>query len=169
MTPEPNLAAKTVSGLKGLLTGMRITIGYFVRPDKVITQQYPENRATLKLPPQSLGRIDLVRDPEKGTFTCNACGLCARACPNNSIRVTRGKDPTTQKPVVALYVYHLERCAMCRRCVVACPSNSLRTVPDFEHAMYDVKRLTMVLTENCRPAAAAEAGDAAPAPAAKGT
>ena len=41
---------KTYTGLKGLLSGMGLTLGYFFRFDKVITQQYPENRESLKLP-----------------------------------------------------------------------------------------------------------------------
>ena len=167
MNPEPNIAVKTLTGLKGLLTGMRITLGYFVRPGTVITQQYPENRETLVIPPLSFGRLELVKDPEKGAFTCNACGLCAKACPNNSIRVERGKDAVTQKPVVSKYVYHLERCTMCRRCVLVCPSKSLRSVPDFEHAVYDVTRLTMILTENCRAATPAEQAETPAATAAK--
>jgi NADH-quinone oxidoreductase subunit I len=138
---------KTYAGLKGLVSGMGLTLGYFLRPSKVITQQYPENRETLKLPKRSRSRIELVRDPATGLFTCVGCGVCVKACPNGSIQVTRGKDPATKKPVLEKFVYHFERCTVCGLCVDSCHTEALTMGRKFENAVYDSSQLTVLLNE----------------------
>lgn len=158
-----NVVTKAAKGLKGLLSGMGLTLRYFARPGAVITQQYPENRATLKIPERTISRIDLIKDPAKGTYNCNACGLCVRACPNNSIRVDRVKSPETGKLQLTKYVYHLERCTMCGLCVDACKFNALESVTRFENAEYDPARLTLILNEDGRPARPDELVEPAPA------
>jgi NADH-quinone oxidoreductase subunit I len=138
---------KTYVGLKGLVSGLGLTLGYFLKPSKVITQQYPENRETLKLPKRSRSRVELVRDPQTGNFTCMGCGVCVKACPNGSLEVTRGKDPVTKKPVMEKFVYHFERCTLCGLCVDSCHSESLMMGRGFENAVYDSSQLTMLLSE----------------------
>lgn len=142
-----SIIKKTYEGLKGLISGMALTVYYFVRFDKVITQQYPENRDKLKLPPRSRSRIELVFDEKSGNFRCIACGLCVRACPNNSIEVVRGKDPQTQKPKLEKFVYHFERCVVCGLCVDACKSDALTMSNKFENAVYDSSQLTIILND----------------------
>ncbi|MGB9602474.1 MAG: NuoI/complex I 23 kDa subunit family protein [Limisphaerales bacterium] len=142
-----NIIKKTYDGLKGLLSGMALTFSYFIRFDKVITQQYPENRDKLKLPPRSRSRIELIYDEQSGNFKCIACGLCVRACPNNSIEVIRGKDPQTQKPKLEKFVYHFERCVVCGLCVEACKSDALTMGNKFENAVYDSSQLTIILNQ----------------------
>ncbi len=144
---------KTVHGIRGLLSGMAITLYYFLRFDKVITQQYPENRKQLKLPPRARSRIELIKDTESGAYKCTACGLCVRACPNNSITVERTRDPQTQKAKLDKFIYHFERCTMCGLCVDACRSDALRMGQDFETAVYDSAELTVILNKDARPAA----------------
>lgn len=49
------------------------------------------------------------------TSSCNGCGECVRACPNDAIRINgAGKaeiDPT--------------KCTQCARCVAVCPNNAV--------------------------------------------
>jgi hypothetical protein len=45
-------APSVPSVLAGLARGMRLTLGVFLRPWKVVTRQYPENRQTLRFPPR---------------------------------------------------------------------------------------------------------------------
>jgi NADH-quinone oxidoreductase subunit I len=159
-----NILRKTAQGLRGLLSGMGLTFGYFARPSTVITQQYPENRATLKLPERTASRIDLIKDEATGKYKCTACGLCARACPNNSIRVDRIKDPETNKLKLTAFVYHLERCTMCGLCVDACKFDALEMTTPFENATYDPDRLTLILNAGGRPARPEELVEPPPAP-----
>ncbi len=142
---------KTCSGLKGLISGLGLTLGYFLKPSKIITQQYPENRQTLVLPKRARSRIELVRDPHTGNFLCLGCGVCVKACPNGSIEVVRGKDPVTKKPVLEKFVYHFERCTVCGLCVDSCRTEALTMGRDFENAVYDSSQLTMLLNEGAAP------------------
>jgi len=161
------MLSKTYHGIKGLLSGMAITLGYFLRLDKVITQQYPENRGQLKLPRRTRSRIELIQEPDGGAYKCTACGLCVRACPNNSIQVERSRDPQTQKAKLDRFVYHFERCTVCGLCVDACHSDALRMGQSFEAAVYDSSQLTVILNEGGQPATnlSPRKEDTTPAPA----
>ncbi|MCF7668772.1 MAG: 4Fe-4S binding protein [Verrucomicrobia bacterium] len=143
-----NIFVKTLRGLKGLLSGMGLTFGYFARPSKVITQQYPENRNTLKLPERSQARIDLIKNAETGRYNCIACGLCVKACPNNSIELTKFKDPETKKFRPEKFVYHFERCLVCGLCVEACKFDALRMTSEFETAAWSPDDLVEILNKD---------------------
>ena len=67
-------------GIGTLLTGMKVTGREFFTPK--VTEQYPENRATLKISPRFRGRLIMPVD-ENGNNKCIACGLCQMACPND--------------------------------------------------------------------------------------
>jgi NADH-quinone oxidoreductase subunit I len=158
---------KAYHGVKGLLSGMALTIGYFLRFDKVITQQYPENREQLKLPPRTRSRIELVKDDKTGSYVCGACCLCVRACPNGSIQVERTRDPQTQKAKLDRFVYHFERCTVCGMCVDACHSEALTVGKTFENAVYESAELTLILNQETPegkplPITEAKAPEAAP-------
>ena len=61
VVPSQDEPATIPAALGGLAKGMRLTLGYFLRPSKIVTRQYPENRATLKFPPRY--RAMLQADP----------------------------------------------------------------------------------------------------------
>ena len=71
-------------GLLSLLKGMRITLRVFFR--KKTTEQYPENRATLKMFDRFRGELIMPHN-ENNEHKCVACGICQMNCPNGSIRV----------------------------------------------------------------------------------
>lgn len=83
-------------GLGTLLTGLKVTGREFFTPK--ITEQYPENRATLKMYDRFCGSLTMPHDAE-GRNRCIACGLCQSACPNGTIRLTTETvaDPGTGK------------------------------------------------------------------------
>ena len=84
-------------GLGTLLTGMKVTGREFFTPK--VTEQYPENRATLKMYDRFCGELSMPHDAE-GKNRCIACGLCQTACPNGTIRLTTENvvDPETGRP-----------------------------------------------------------------------
>lgn len=52
---------------------------------------------------------------------CNGCGICARACPEDVLHVTKhGKKA---------YVRYPEDCVACRACVVFCPQDCIEVKP----------------------------------------
>jgi NADH-quinone oxidoreductase subunit I len=136
---------RVATAVQGFAKGMKITLRHYLRFSEVVTQQYPENRATLKLPPRFRGKVSLLRDPEKGTWRCTACSLCVKACPNNSLTVQRERDPETNKFRLAGYYYHFERCTLCGLCVDTCKFSALAMGNDYENAAYERRVLTLRL------------------------
>ena len=72
------------SGLLSLLKGMKVTIRVFFR--KKTTEQYPENRDTLKMFDRFRGQLVMPHN-ENNEHKCVACGICQMNCPNGSIKV----------------------------------------------------------------------------------
>ena len=49
-------------GVKSLLTGMGVTGKYFFSPGQIITEQYTENRKTLKMTERFKGEVIMPHD-----------------------------------------------------------------------------------------------------------
>uniref|UniRef100_UPI0040561DD3 NuoI/complex I 23 kDa subunit family protein n=1 Tax=Candidatus Electronema sp. TaxID=2698783 RepID=UPI0040561DD3 len=136
---------KTISGFFTLTKGMDITIKYFVNPKSAITQEYPENRETLKMFDRFRGHLHMPHD-ENGRNACTACGICEKACPNGTISVLATKDLAGKK-VLGQYIYRLSQCTFCGLCVEACPFGAITLGKNFELAVYDRNELTWVLNK----------------------
>ena len=117
---------------------------------KKVTEQYPENRAALKMYDRFCGELIMPHDAE-GKNKCIACGLCQSACPNETIRITTETvtDPETGKTKRRLvrYEYDLGSCMFCRLCVNACPTGAIRFSTNFEHAVYTREKLVKTLNK----------------------
>ena len=99
-----------IHGITSLLTGMKTTMTVFWR--KKTTEQYPENRKTLKLSERFRGTLTMPHN-EKNEHHCVACGLCQTACPNDTIKVTSQTIETEdgkKKKILAKYEYDLGSC-----------------------------------------------------------
>lgn len=131
-------------GLKSLLVGMKVTGTEFVT--KKVTEQYPENRATLKIADRFRGQLKLVY--ENGEHKCIACGICQMNCPNGTIQVIADKVTTEDgktKRVLNKYMYDLGSCTFCQLCVVTCPHHALEFDNHFEHAVFTREKLVKQL------------------------
>lgn len=132
-------------GIKSLLTGMKTTITVFWR--KKVTEQYPENRDTLKMFDRFRGTLTMPHN-EQNEHRCVACGLCQMACPNDTINV-KSEIITTEdgkkKKILVKYEYDLGSCIFCQLCVNACPHDAITFDQDFEHAVFDRSKLLMTL------------------------
>ena len=62
-----------IHGVTSLLTGMKTTMTVFCR--RKTTEQYPENRSTLKLSDRFRGTLTMPHN-DKNEHRCVACGLC---------------------------------------------------------------------------------------------
>jgi len=124
--------------LRSLLTGLAVTIKYLVRPSTVVTQQYPENRATLKLPERYRSELRLIDD--NGYHRCPGCKICEKACPNGSIKIMARKGTVTGKTELDQFVWRLDTCTFCYACVQSCPFDAIEFTGRFENAVFD-KRL----------------------------
>lgn len=133
------------SGLVSLLKGMRVTIREFFT--KKVTEQYPENRATLKMFDRFRGELVMPHD-ENGNNKCIACGLCQTNCPNGTIHITTDMVTTEdgkKKKVLVKYEYDLGSCIFCQLCVKNCPRNAIEFRPTFEHAVFTRTKLVKQL------------------------
>ena len=133
-----------VNGVSSLLKGMRKTGYYFVHPKEIITEQYPDNRATLLMAERFKGEVVMPHD-ENNEHACTGCTACELACPNGTIKVITKFDITPEgkkKKAIDTLVYHLELCTMCNLCIVACPSDAIKMAPNFEHSVFDRTKLT---------------------------
>ncbi len=144
-------------GLKSLLTGMKITGYYFTHHKEIITEQYPDNRATLKMADRFRGEVVMIHD-EDNEHACTGCSACELACPNGTIKIINKFDVNAEgkkKKAIDTFIYHLELCTMCNLCIVACPTDTIKMEPNFEHSVYDRSKLTKVLN---RPGSKIKAG-----------
>lgn len=166
-------------GLKSLFTGMRITMGQFVKP--TVTVQYPHE--TLPIPPRFRGHIELVRDPETGKAICYSCKLCEKACPSDCITVEGVKLEGAKKKSVSKYILDFTKCSLCGSCVEACRDGAIRFSREYNLASLNKDEFLMDLFQRLQdeaernpvtpavapeapaPAATAPAAAAAPAPA----
>ena len=139
--------ADIFSGVRSLWAGMRVTGKYFLSPGQIVTEQYPENRATLKMEDAFKGEVIMIHD-ENNQHTCNGCGICQMNCPNGAIEIIAKKEPNEDGKMVRAidkHIYHLSMCTFCELCIKSCPTNSLGWGQEFEHAVFDRANLTKVL------------------------
>ena len=134
--------------LKSLLTGMKVTLKEFFTPK--VTEQYPENRKTLKISERHRARLIMPHD-EEGNNLCIACGLCQNACPNGSIRITTknivDEESGKSKKALVSYEYDLGCCMFCQLCVNACPKGAIKFSNDLENAVFDRSKLIQKLNK----------------------
>lgn len=136
---------RCITGPWSLICGLSVTLRYFFNPKRIVTEQYPENRKTLKMHERYRGRLSMVEDAE-GNNHCTACGMCERACPNASINVQATKNIAGKK-VLGRYVYHFASCTQCGLCVEACPFGAIEMSQAFEVATTDKDTLEMILNK----------------------
>jgi len=135
-------------GIKTLCTGLKVTGKYFIKPGTRETQQYPDNRDTLKMFDRMHGEVVMPHN-ENNEHKCTGCGICELNCPNGSIEVISKFEivDDKKKKVIDKHIYHLSMCTFCGLCTKTCPSKALAFDQTFEHAVYDRSQLTKVLNK----------------------
>jgi formate hydrogenlyase subunit 6/NADH:ubiquinone oxidoreductase subunit I len=145
-----DVPASIPSAITGLAKGMTLTLGYFVRPSKIVTRQYPENRKTLKFPQRYRSMLHLVFE-EDGYHRCMACRICEKACPNRSIKILSQKNQISGKIELDRYIWRMDTCVFCNACVQSCPFDALEMGHEFENAVYDRRLLIFTLNRYAGP------------------
>lgn len=133
------------SGIFSLLKGMSITMREFFTPKT--TEQYPENRATLKIFDRFRGELVLPHN-DKNEHKCVACGICQMNCPNDTIRLETEMvtdEEGKKKKRLVKYEYDLGSCLFCQLCVKNCPYGAIEFRPTFEHAVFTREKLVLQL------------------------
>ena len=141
--------SEAAKGLKSLVDGMVVTGKELVTPK--ITEQYPENRATLQIADRFRAELTLIYDKE-GRHKCIGCGICQMNCPNGTIQLTTKMvdlPDGKKKRKLDKYMYDLGSCTFCMLCVTTCPQDALEFSNDFEQATFT--RDSLVKQLNYRP------------------
>lgn len=136
------------SAIKTLVVGMKTSIKVFFR--KKVTEQYPENRSTLKMFERYRGTLTMPHN-ENNEHKCVACGICQMSCPNGTINVISKMVDTEdgkKKKILDRYEYNLGSCMFCMLCVNACPHDAITFDQNFEHAVFDKSKLMMKLNHD---------------------
>lgn len=118
------------TGFRSLLTGMRITLEQFFKPE--VTVHYPHQ--SLKMSKRYRGHVILVRDPETGKSLCVACKSCEKACPSDCIVVEGIKKEGEKKKSVTDFKVNFTTCSLCGSCVEVCPVEALKFSRDYNLA-----------------------------------
>ena len=118
-----------IHGVSTLLIGMKTTIKEFFT--KKVTEQYPENRATLEISPRFRGMLVMPSD-ENGNNKCVACGLCEQVCPYEAVKLVEKKVPF--RGLITVAEVDPGKCMACGMCTAACRSTSIRLNQDFNDA-----------------------------------
>ena len=118
------------TGFVSLLTGMKITIEQFFKPQ--VTVHY--GHEALKMAKRFLGHIMLVRDTTTGKSVCIACKSCEKACPSDCIVVDGIKREGEKKKSVTDFRLDFTKCSLCGSCVEACPVDALEFSKEYNLA-----------------------------------
>ena len=143
---------EAAKGLKSLVDGMVVTGKELVTPK--ITEQYPENRATLQIADRFRAELTLIYD-EQGRHKCIGCGICQMNCPNGTIQLTTKMvdlPDGKKKRKLDKYMYDLGSCTFCMLCVTTCPQDALEFSNDFEQATFTRDSLMKQLNYKPEPA-----------------
>ena len=144
-----NYFIEIYQAIKSLLKGMKMTGYYFTHHKEIITEQYPDNRSTLKMAERFRGEVVLLHD-ENNEHACTGCTACELACPNGTIKIITKFDITPEgkkKKAIDAFIYHLELCTMCNLCIEACPTDAIKMSNEFEHSVYNRRDLTKILNQ----------------------
>lgn len=142
---QNNYFSGLLGGVKSLATGLGVTMRELFTPK--VTEQYPENRAELKMFDRYRGRLIMPHN-DKNEHKCVACHLCEMACPNGSIKVIHEMyedEDGRKKRRLQKYEYDLGCCMFCELCITACPHGAIEFSTDFENAVFDRSKLVMQL------------------------
>lgn len=135
-----------------LIDGMKVTMGYFVRPRENVTLQYPDEVWPIPERNIGVGELDSYNTIRSKLHVnmddCIGCKACERACPVNCIHIDTyraGPDQdlgvtsngTQIKLLTANFVIDMSECMFCDLCTHPCPEDCIEMTPDYQFIAND--------------------------------
>ncbi|NQV30555.1 MAG: 4Fe-4S binding protein [Candidatus Marinimicrobia bacterium] len=148
-----------------LVEGMKVTMGYFVRPREHVTLQYPDE--VWPIPSRNIGVGELesyntIRSKLTVNFEdCIGCKACERACPVACIHIDTFKagpdedigttsNGTKIKLRVTNFTIDMSECMFCDLCTPPCPEDCIIMTPDYQFVSNDNVKLDVTPEERWR-------------------
>ena len=135
-----------------LVEGMKVTMGYFVRPREHVTLQYPDEVWPIPSRNIGVGELDTYNTIRSKLTVdmndCIGCKACERACPVNCIHIDTYKgtpednlqitsNGTQVKLLVANFTIDMSECMFCDLCTPPCPEDCITMTPDCQFISND--------------------------------
>ncbi len=153
------------NAISTLIEGMKVTMGYFVRPREHVTLQYPDEVWPIPTRNIGVGEIDsynTIRSKLVVNFEdCIGCKACERACPVDCIDIETfkaGKEEdigttsngTKIKLRVTSFTIDMSECMFCDLCTHPCPEDCIEMTPDYQFISNDNVKLDVTPEERWR-------------------
>src|SRR3974390_56515 len=128
--------------IKGMAETARNFVGSYIKEDRLVTVQYPEERLPAKEATRNFPFLVYDgKDPQAG-LRCVACQICEKECPPQCIYIV--KD-TTKKPDYGgklqfqpkVFDIDTSVCMSCQICVEVCPFDAIKMDVEFELSAVD--------------------------------
>src|SRR2546423_6158610 len=117
--------------LKGMAVTLRNFVGSYFEDDRLITTQYPEERAPLPEAYRNFPFLVYDGNDAHAGLRCVACQICEKECPPQCIYITKSKDKKPDyvgKPQFypAVFDIDISVCMSCQICVEVCPFEAIK-------------------------------------------
>ena len=128
--------------LKGLAETARNFIGSYVKEDRLVTVQYPEERLPRKEAARNFPFLVYDGDDWQKGLRCVACQICEKECPPKCIFIEKSTDKKPDalgKPQFypAKFDIDISVCMSCQICVEVCPFEAIKMDTEFELSTTD--------------------------------
>src|SRR5512136_3070516 len=128
--------------IKGLAETARNFLGSYVKDERLVTVQYPEERLPQKEAARNFPFLVFDGDVWQKGLRCVACLICEKECPPQCIYIV--KD-TVRKPDAAGKLQFQPRvfdidtsvCMSCQICVEVCPFDAIKMDVEYELSTTD--------------------------------
>lgn len=131
---RPGYFGGIIKVIKSLITGLKITCSYFLRPETVVTLQYPNQLDDLPARHRGIHFLE--------TEKCIMCWKCARACPVDCIDIEGTRDGEidgafqAKGVVMTRFTIDYSRCIFCNLCCEPCPEQCIHMGQEFDYSAY---------------------------------
>ncbi len=128
--------------VKGLAETARNFIGSYVREDRLVTVQYPEERLPQKEAARNFPFLVYDGEDWRQGLRCVACQICEKECPPQCIYIVKDtvkKPDYTGKFQFQPKVFDLDIsvCMSCQICVEVCPFDAIKMDVEYELSAND--------------------------------